>query len=37
MVFLEDLWLVLQDFELPILLFFGMHHKICNNHARPYT
>jgi len=37
MVILEDLWLVLEDFELLILLFFDMHHKICNNHARSYT
>jgi hypothetical protein len=27
----------LQDFELLILLFFDMHHKLCSNHARPYT
>ncbi len=37
MVPLEDLWLTLQDFELLILLFFDMHHKLCSNHARPYT
>jgi hypothetical protein len=37
MVHLEHLWLVLQNFELLILLFFDMHHKIYNNHARPNT
>jgi len=37
MVILEDLWLALQDFELPILMFFDMHHKIYNNHAHLYT
>jgi hypothetical protein len=39
MVPLEYLSLVLalQDFELPILLFIDMHHKIWNNHEHLYT
>jgi hypothetical protein len=30
--YLEDSWPALYDFELPILLFIGMHHKICSIH-----
>jgi hypothetical protein len=33
----ENLWPTLQDFELLILLFFDMHHKIYNTHAHFYT
>jgi len=36
MVFLENLGLI-QDFELPICMFFGMHHMIYSNHAHIYT
>jgi hypothetical protein len=37
MDFMEDLWPVLQDFELPIPFLFDMHHKIYNNHAHFFT